>query len=138
MMLLNVVHTLSPNAPSVPTSVGVAVVFGYVLHFLKISKKVPWIDFTTTWLNVVIRAVLSGIGTLGITWSWAAATAGTGHQLMVNVPAGSAIAVGLWHWVVQYGIQHGFEGVLQVMTQLAEIARQLLGVTSGPAAMGKR
>jgi len=57
---------------------------------------------------------------------------------MVNVPAWSAIGVALWHWVVLYGMSHGFEGVLQVMTQLAEIARQLLGVTSGPAAMGKR
>jgi hypothetical protein len=116
MTFLDAVNALTPVSSTLPTSVGVAIFSGYALDLLKRLKSVPKINYYTTKLNTILRVVLSGIGTLGVSWAWS--PDGTGHMLQIIVPAWTAVGVGLWHWVVQYGLQHGFEGVLQVQRHL--------------------
>jgi hypothetical protein len=99
---------LTPTSPSLPTSVAVAIFSGYVLDYLKRFRAIPKINYYSTRLNAFLRVVLSGIGTLGIAWTWSAA--GTGHQLLITIPAWSAVALGVWHWCLQVG-----------QTQLTEI-----------------
>jgi len=115
-MLFDTAKTLAPGSPSLPTSVGVAIFSGYCLDLLKRLKQVPDITYYSRKFNLILRIIMSGAGTLGISWAWSAA--GEGHQLLITIPAWSAIAIGLWHWTVQYGMQHSFEGVLQVQRQL--------------------
>lgn len=123
-MFFDVNSTLAPAAPTLPTSAGVAIVFGYLLDLLKRLKSLPQINYYTVKLNTVLRILLSGIGTLGVSWSWSAA--GAGHQLLITIPAWTALVVGIWHWGVQYGMQHGFEILLQ--------ARQNVPAVPPPAA----
>jgi hypothetical protein len=111
--------TLTPISPVLPTSVGVAIVFGYLLDLAKRLKQIPKIDYFTTKVNTGIRILLSGIGTLGVTWAWS--PAGTGHQILITIPAWSALALGLWHWLIQYGMQHGFESVLQSNKMISDL-----------------
>ena len=107
---------LTPVSPTLPTSVGVAIAFGYILDLFKRLKQVPKINYYNTKLNLLLRIALSGIGTLGISWAWS--PAGTGHQLLITIPAWPIVIEGAWHWFVQYGMQHGFEGILQVQRHL--------------------
>ena len=95
---------LAPSAPTVPTSVGVSILAAYVLDYAKRIEMVPWISYYTTKLNTLLRVILSGIGTLGVSWVWS--PSGTGHQLLIMIPAFSVILAGLWHWATAFGVQH--------------------------------
>lgn len=108
LMFLEATQTLAPSSPALPTGVGVAIVFGYLLDVAKRLKQVPKINYYTQRLNFAIRVIMSGIGTLGVSWVWSSTTTG-GHQFILNLPAWSIITTGIWHWVIQYGVQHGFE-----------------------------
>jgi hypothetical protein len=114
---------LSANSPVLPTSVGVAVISAYVLHLAKCAKSLPKINFYSTKLNAIIRAGMSGIGTIGISLSWAAAASG-GGTVSIAIPSLGVLLAGLWHWAVQFGIQHFSEGALQMMRQMALIAKE--------------
>jgi len=107
-MMFDAANTLAPTAPSLPTSVGVAVFSGYLLDALKRFRAIPRVNYYSDRLNTGLRIVLSGIGTLGIAWKWSAA--GTGHQLLITIPSWLAILAGLYHWALQFG-----------QTQLTEI-----------------
>ena len=123
MMLLDVTNTLAPTSPTLPTSVGVAIASAYIMHLLKTLKSIPKISFYTTKINLFLRAILSAVGTIGISIKWAAVSGG-GVQLITTIPSLTVFLVGLWHWGVQFGLQHMSEGVLQVMRQAADIAKQ--------------
>ena len=114
-MLLDA-NVLAPTSPTMPTSLGVAVLSAYVMHLLKSAKSIPAINFYSTKLNFWLRAALSAVGTIGISLKWAAATTG-GGVIAIQVPALTVFLVGLWHWAVQFGMQHGFESVFQVAHQ---------------------
>lgn len=102
--------TLAPSSSTLPTSVGVAIVMGYILDYIKRLNTIPKINYYTTKLNSWLRLAMAGVGTLGIAYTWSAV--GTGHQLLISIPAWSVVGAGLWHWVVQYGAQHGWEIIL--------------------------
>ena len=93
-----------PSSPVVPTSVGVAIAAAYLLDLAKRLKQFPKISYYSTKLNSWIRICTAAVGTVGVSWSWAAY--GTGHQLLITIPAWSAIGDYIWHWAVAYGIQH--------------------------------
>jgi hypothetical protein len=95
---------LAPATPTLPTSVATAMFAAYALDYLKRLKQIPAVSYYSTRLNTVLRMFLSGIGTLGVSWAWSAA--GTGHQLLITIPAWSAIANGLWTWGASYCVQH--------------------------------
>jgi hypothetical protein len=103
-MFLDTANLLAPAAPSIPTSVGVDIVLAYALDYIKRIEAIPKVSYYTTRLNTAIRIVLSGVGTLGVSWVWS--PAGTGHQLLINIPAWTVIIAGLWHWATNYGVQH--------------------------------
>jgi hypothetical protein len=98
------VSALAPTTPTIPTSMGVAILSAYVLDAAKRFKALPTVSYYSTKLNTVLRVILSGIGTLGVSWAWS--SAGTGHQLLITIPAWAALLTGLWHWATSYGVQH--------------------------------
>ena len=95
---------LAPATPTIPTSVGVAILSAYLLDAAKRLKQIPQVSYYTTKLNTLLRMALSGIGVLGVGWVWSAA--GTGHQLLITIPAWNVVFTGLWHWATSYGVQH--------------------------------
>jgi hypothetical protein len=110
---------LAPAAPTIPTSVGVAILSAYALDFAKRTKQIPWVSYYTTKLNTLIRIALSGIGTLGVSWAWS--SAGTGHELLITIPAWSIVLAGLWHWATSYGVQH-FSEIQLAQRPVAQVA----------------
>lgn len=121
-MFIETANNLAPSSPTIPTSLGVALVTGFVLHLLKVWAKIPWIDFYTTKLNTILRLVLSAIGTLGVSLKWAAATGG-GGTLAITIPTLAVIIAGLWHWAIQYVTQYSSECVYQIATQQVAAAK---------------
>ena len=111
-MFLEAANTLAPSSPTLPTSLGVAILSGYVMHLAKASKKLPWITFYTTKLNFAIRGVIAAVGTIGVGMKWAASSGG-GGQLAITIPSVAVLLAGLYHWAVQFGVQHLSETVLQ-------------------------
>jgi hypothetical protein len=121
-MFIDPTGNLAPTAPSLPTSVGVAIFFGYILDLLKRLKFFPKINYYSVKLNIIIRVVLSGFGTLGISWAWS--KSGNGNQLSILLPAWSVLILGIWHWAVQYGMQDAFEQLLRLKASLLVIPPQ--------------
>jgi hypothetical protein len=111
MLLQTAVNTLAPTSSTLPTSIGVALVMGYILDTAKRVERIPKVSYYTVKLNALLRIIMSGIGTLGVTWVWSAT--GTGHQLLITFPAVTVILYGLWHWAIQYASQHMVEIQLQ-------------------------
>jgi hypothetical protein len=132
MIFLDVANTLAPNSPSIPTSVSAAIVLGYLLDTAKRLKQLPKINYYSTQLNTWLRLVLTGVATLGISWTWSAVTGG-GHQWVINIPAGSVLLAGMWHWATQYGLQHGWE-ILLAQRPVAQKAMVAQAAGQGQAA----
>ena len=100
----------APNAPIIPTQISASMACAYVLFLLQKLKSVPWVTTQTARINAIVRLVLSGIATLGVTIAWQ----GDAHQLVVGNLYASTILMGLWHWFTQYATAHGFEKLLNV------------------------
>jgi len=115
------VATLAPTSSTVPTSVGVAIVSAYVLDYAKRFEKLPQVTYYSNKLNSWLRLALAGIGTFGVSYVWSAV--GTGHQLILNIPAWSVLGSGLWHWAIQYGTQH-FSEIILAQRPVAKQAAQ--------------
>jgi hypothetical protein len=121
---------LAPAAPTIPTSVGVAIIAAYALDFAKRLAVIPKVSYYTTKLNILIRVILSGIGTLGVSWAWS--SAGTGHELLITIPAWSIVLAGLWHWATSYGVQHMTEIQLAQRSVAQEAMRTQKAGSPGP------
>lgn len=122
-------YPLAPNSPVIPTSVGVAIASAYILHTLKTLKSLPKVTFYSTKINLYLRLITSALGTLAISISWSHASTG-GGTLAITLPSLSIFLAGIWHYGVQFGMQHMSEGVLQFMKQAADIAKESPGVNS--------
>jgi hypothetical protein len=128
MSFLQAVSSLTPTSPSIPTSLSAAIVLGYLLDYAKRLKQVPQINYYSNKLNAWVRLVVTGIATLGVSWTWSATTTG-GHQWIVTIPATAVLASGIWHWAVQYGLQHGWE-ILLAQRPIAQKAMAAQAVTA--------
>lgn len=118
---------LAPNSPVIPTSVAVAIVSAYVLDYLKRFSALPGVTYYTTKLNAWLRLAMSGLGTLGVSWSWSAA--GTGHQLLINIPAWSVLVLAIWHWGIAFAMQH----MAEIQLSQRQVAKQaMIAQSSGP------
>lgn len=104
---------VGPDAAVVPTQISAAMVCGYLLYLLQKLKSVPWMSVQTEKLNAIIRVVLSGVATLGITIAWN----GDAHQLVIGNLYATTILAGFWHWFTQYAATHGFEKILSGTVQ---------------------
>lgn len=119
---------LAPNSPVIPTSVAVAIVSAYVLDYLKRLNAIPQVSYYTSKLNTWLRVVMSGLGTLGVGWSWSAA--GTGHQLLITIPAWTVLGFAIWHWAIAFAMQH----LAEIQLAQRQVAKQAMLVQSvGPS-----
>lgn len=82
---------------------GAALEFG--LHFLERWSKTPWITEHTTKISTFFRVVLAFFATIGLHWHYAAVNGG---ELVITGLSVSVIAQGLWSFLRQYAVQHGF------------------------------
>lgn len=108
MLYLQTANSLTPTSPSLPTSVSAAIVLGYALDTLKRLQQFPKINYYSTKLNTWIRLAMTGLATVGVSWTWSSTTNG-GHQWIWNLPAWTVLLIGIWHWATQYGMQQIFE-----------------------------
>lgn len=82
----------------------------YILRLLQKWNKTPWINEYTGQINIAIRAILSFIATVGISYQWDAKA----HVLTIGNLEWNVIGVGLWHWLGQYAMQHGWGQLFMV------------------------
>jgi hypothetical protein len=86
--------------------------FAYLLLLAQKWEKLPWVTQHTAGISAVVRAVLAGIATIGISVSWN----GAAHSLTISNLSFPVIASGLWHWFGQYALQHGWGQLFLVKT----------------------
>jgi len=111
------------------TQVAVAGVVSSVIGAVKRSSWFPWIHAESAKINRAVMIVLSGLGTIGVHFTY---NREAGSLLITGVTA-AAILSGVWHWIVQCFITHGWykgpamtEQVLSLLKQY--IAAQPQGV----------
>lgn len=117
------------------TEIGAAAVSAYAMQLAQKWSKLPWITEHTAEINVYVRIITSGVAALGVSWVWGDVTGG-GHSLTIAIPPVAVILHGLWHWFVQYAIQHGWGNMLSPpITAKAEGKTPVLdvSVTTQPA-----
>jgi hypothetical protein len=119
-MFLETTSVLAPTSSTLPTSLGVAIVMGYILDWVKRLQSLPKINYYTTKLNSWIRLLMAFGGTVGISWTWSALPGG-GHTWTWTIPTATVLLASLWHIAVQYGAQHGWE-ILLAQRQIAKQA----------------
>lgn len=88
--------------PSLEDQFAASAALEFALHFLQKWSKTPWISENTTKLNVILRAVLAFLATVGITWHY------NGGTLVITGLTLSTLAAGFWHVFRQFALQHGF------------------------------
>jgi hypothetical protein len=105
-LLFDTASPLAPSSSVIPTSVGVAIVSAYMLDWAKRLKQVPKISYYSTRLNTWLRVLMAGIGTLGVSWAWSPVSTTGRHELMIMFPSNAALLAGLYHWTIQFCMQH--------------------------------
>jgi hypothetical protein len=104
------------------TQIGAAAVSAYAIQLLQKWGKTPWITEHTTGINAAARVVTSFVAAIGVSWAWGDLSSG-GHTLTIAIPSSAALLAGLWHWFVQYAVQHGWGNLLSApITAKAESA----------------
>jgi hypothetical protein len=93
------------------TEIGAAAVSAYAIQLAQKWSKLPWITEHTSQINFYARLLTSGVAALGVSWVWGD-VAGGGHSLVISIPPAIVILHGLWHWFVQYAVQHGWGNLL--------------------------
>jgi hypothetical protein len=108
------------NPSLLSTQIGAAAVCAYAIQLLQRWSKTPWITEHTAAINTMARLATSAIAAVGVSYAWGD-IAGGGHTLTFSLPSGTAFVAGLWHWFVQYAVQHGWGNLLsQPITAKAE------------------
>lgn len=92
-----------------------AAICAYILQLLQQWKQLPWVTAHTKWVNVAIRAILSGASAVGIHSAWTGSSV-TGWQIVIGVPALSVLAHGIFQWAGQFAMQHGLLKIFQLET----------------------
>ncbi len=114
------------NPSLLSTQIGAAAVCAYAIQLAQRWSKLPWITEHTTQINTIARLVTSGVAAAGVSWAWGDLSGG-GHSLTIALPSGAAFLAGLWHWFVQYAVQHGWGNLLS-----GPITAKAEGVPSKP------
>lgn len=97
---------MTGDATTLLTSqIGAAAACSYVLNLLQRWSRLPWITEHTKVINVIVRAVLAGAATLGISKAWTPTTGG-GGVLMISIPPFAVLVQATWHWFSQYALTH--------------------------------
>ena len=89
---------------SLYTQLTLSAIATWALERVKDSPYFPWISQHTKALNRVLAVLLSGLTSLGVTFTgtgdWQA-----GGTFIVTIPAASLILLGLWHWLQSFVLQ---------------------------------
>jgi hypothetical protein len=122
-------NTLSPNSPTIPTSVGIAILSAYGMDWLKRLKEFPKVTYYSAKLNSVIRLCAAAAGTLGVSFSWSRlGGVGAGYQFVTTLPSGITLLLGVYHLAVQYGITN-FSEILLAQREIAKQAQASQAIT---------
>lgn len=115
------------------TQVTAAAVVSFLIAFLKKQSWFPWISTETEKINRVAAIVLSGLASLGI-------HAHFSHESGILTVTGltlTTVAVGLWHWVTQFALTHGWFKATsasdQIYALLKTIVQNQLAAKQAPA-----
>lgn len=111
------------------TQMAVAGIISLVIGWLKKSKWCPWITTETAKVNRVVMILLSGLGTLGIHFTYSH-TAGT---LLITGLTWATFGAGLWHWVVQSFVTHGWYKWMWYAEQILAYVRPPTMTVQSPA-----
>lgn len=93
------------------TEIGAAAVSAYAVQLAQKWSKLPWITEHTAQINFYVRLATSGLAALGVSYAWGD-LAGGGHTLTFTIPTVAVLLHGLWHWFVQFAVQHGWGNLL--------------------------
>lgn len=96
---------MEPINSLLTSQIAAAAACSYIINLLQKSPKLPWITAHTAGINTVVRIILSGMATLGISYAWAPA-AGGGHTLTFTLPSLAAGVAAGWHWFSQFALTH--------------------------------
>jgi|SRR5579859_5712209 len=97
---------MTPDATTLLGSqVGAAAACAYIINLLQMWSKTPWITAHTKYVNIAVRALLSGGAYVGISHVWSPSTTG-GGVLTITIPSLTVIVIGVWHWFCQYAFTH--------------------------------
>jgi hypothetical protein len=81
-----------------------AAIVVYVINKLKSAKWFPLLQKDWTWINRGASMFVAFAVSIGIHYTWTPSTDG-GHQLVLQIPTLSVLALGIWHWLNQYAMQ---------------------------------
>jgi D-alanyl-lipoteichoic acid acyltransferase DltB (MBOAT superfamily) len=104
------------------TQVAVAGIISTAIGALKRSSWFPFITTETAKLNRAAMIVLSGLGTIGVHFSY---NREAGSLLITGITAATVLS-GLWHWIVQCFITHGWYKGPAMTEQVLAILKQYI------------
>jgi len=86
------------------TQLTLSAIATWALERAKASPYFPWLSAHTKTLNRVVAVGLSGLTSLGVTFT---GTGGwqEGGTLLVTIPSVTLIGLGLWHWLQSFVLQ---------------------------------
>jgi len=96
-----------------------------LLRSVQKAKWAGWVTEHTRVVNMILRAILAGTATIGITKVWSG-TLLEGGQLTLTIPPLMVLLQGLWHWLGQYLLQHGFGSAAEGIEKLSGLDPQVL------------
>lgn len=103
-------------------NVAAAAIISFLISTLKQASWFPWLSTETAKVNRFLAIVLSGVATLGIHFSFNAQA----HQLLIDGLSATTIAVGLYHWFVQFVYTHGWFKATSASDQILQLLKQVL------------
>lgn len=99
-----------------------AAIITFAINILKNSSWFPWLSVETEKLNRLAAILLSGIATVGIHVSFDS----NAHQLLITGLSLTTIAVGLYHWLVQFVYTHGWFKATSASDQVLQLLKTIL------------
>ena len=104
------------------SSLAAAAVISAIIGMMKSSnwRIFAWISQETPTVTRLVAVMLSGFATIGIHVTFA------GGTLTVTNLSAPLVAVGLWHWGVQFAYTHGWFKATSQSTELLALIKQLL------------
>lgn len=103
------------------SQVTAAAVVSFLIAFLKKQAWFPLLTSETEKLNRLAAVVLSGLAALGISVSFNHEAG----QLIVSGLTASTIVTGLWHWLQQFALTHGWFKATSASDEIYALLKKL-------------
>jgi len=99
-----------------------AAIITFVISSLKKSSWFPWLSHETANLNRMVSVVLSGVASIGLHASFDRQS----HTLIITGLSLTTIAVGSYHWLVQFVYTHGWFKATSASDQVLQLLKQAI------------